>query len=31
MGPKEEQKVEIIKKKQRDDVHPYIPELKELY
>jgi peptide/nickel transport system substrate-binding protein len=23
--------VEIIKKKQRDDVHPYIPELKELY
>jgi peptide/nickel transport system substrate-binding protein len=23
--------VEIIKSKQRDDVHPYIPELKELY
>ena len=23
--------MEIIKKKQRDDVHPYIPEMKELY
>ncbi|MCK4472317.1 MAG: hypothetical protein KAW49_11075, partial [Anaerolineae bacterium] len=23
--------MEIIKKKQRDDVHTYIPELKELY
>ena len=23
--------MEIIKKKQRNDVHPYIPEMKELY
>ena len=23
--------MEIIKKKKRDDVHPYIPELEELY